>query len=147
MNECEFCHAPLLSITQVCPNCKREQPPYPPILPGGGGDSYKGWAAILLLLGAGLLILGIAMFFQGPYANYAAYTYGTPDSYINGNNPQWIMLFGDTPVYPGWGYLIFFGGFTLVLWLWAFVSYNRGNRIDKANAAILRSLRRNNQAH
>jgi hypothetical protein len=137
MVHCDYCNAPMLSITQVCPNCGREQPPYPPVLPGGGGKSYRGWASILFLIGLGLLALGIALFFSAPYNNVSAYVFGSPDS-----QPQYLQLFG-TPITPGYGYVIFFGGIGLILWLWALVSYNRGNRIDKANAALLRSLARN----
>ncbi|SRR5579884_3553220 len=143
MIHCDFCNAPMLSITQVCPNCGREQPPYPPVLPGGGGTSYRGWSYILGALGLFFAILGAIMFFVSPYNNISAYAYGTPDSYINGNNPQYLNVFG-TPIYPGIGYLILFGGLAVILWFWGFVSWNRGNRIDRANAALLRSLARNN---
>jgi hypothetical protein len=143
MVRCEYCNAPLLSTTKVCPHCHREQPPYPPVLPGGGGRSYTGWAAILGGIGVLLATVGIVLFFQAPYANDSAYVYGSPESYINGNNPQYLSFLG-SPVYPGTGYLIFFGGFAVILFLWAIVSYNRGRRIDRANAALLRSLRNNN---
>jgi hypothetical protein len=139
MNQCEFCHAPMLSITEVCPNCGRQQPPYPPVLPGGGGKSYRGWALILSGLSVGFAILGIAMYIQAPYADIAAYVYGDPNSYLTTNKPAWLT-FMDSPVYSGWGYLAFFGGIALILIFWAWVSYTRGNRIDQANAALLRSL-------
>ena len=142
MTHCEYCNAPLLSITQVCPNCGREQPPYPPVLPGGGGKSYRGWASITFLLGLGLIILGSVMFIMAPYSNVAAYVYGSPGSATGTNSPQYLMI-GNTPITPGYGYLIFFGGIGMALWISTFVSYNRGTRIDKANTALLRSLNRN----
>jgi len=134
----------MLSITEVCPNCKRVQPPYPPVLPGGGGKSYRGWAYILTSIGVGLFIMGVAMYFQSPYSDIAAATYGSQQDYISTGKPVWFQFFGSFfgPVYPGYGYIAFFCGLAIVLFIWAFVSYNRGNKIDKANVAILRSLRR-----
>jgi len=143
---CEYCNAPLLSITQVCPNCQREQPPFPPQLPGGGGRSYRGWAYILGGIGLGLLIIGIAMYIQGPISNIAAFTYGSPDSYIVNNQPAYYSLAGG-PLYPGVGYAIFFGGFAAVLFFWAFVSWNRGSKIDQANEPLLRALERLNNGN
>jgi len=144
MNRCEFCNAPMLSMVTVCPNCHREQPPYPPVLPGGGGKSFSGWALILSLLGAGLFILGVVMLFTAPVSNVSAYIYGSPDSYINGNNPTYLGNSSGNPLYPGYGYLLLFGGIAVVLWAWAFISYSRGRRIDSANAAVLRSLEHHN---
>jgi hypothetical protein len=145
MNHCEYCNAPLLSITRVCPNCHREQPPYPPVLPGGGGKSFRGWSNILFALAAFFLAIGIAMFFQAPYSVPSAYIFGSPSSYINTGTPTYLLANSDGSggIYPGYGYLIFWGGIAVVLALWAFVSRNRGNRIDKANAVILRALQRN----
>jgi hypothetical protein len=145
MNHCEYCNAPLLSITRVCPNCHREQPPYPPVLPGGGGKSFRGWSNILFALAAFFLAIGIAMFFQAPYSVPSAYIFGSPSSYINTGTPTYLLANpdGSGGIYPGYGYLIFWGGIAVVLALWAFVSRNRGNRIDKANAVILRALQRN----
>ncbi len=144
MLHCEYCNAPLLSITKVCPNCHREQPPYPPVLPGGGGKSYSGWAVILVSIGALSLILAVAMFFQAPYSNPAAWIYGSPNDIVNNNTPTYLFPDpdGGGGIYPGYGYLFFFGGITVLLWLWAFVSYNRGRAIDRANRRILQSLQR-----
>lgn len=144
MIRCEYCNAPMLSITQVCPNCKREQPPYPPQLPGGGGKSYSRWALILVLHGIFFLGLGIAMFIQTPISDASAYTYGSPDSYLKSSTGAAQYLGGpDFPIYPGYGYLIFFGGIGVILLLWALISYNRGRRIDKVNATLLRAIERN----
>ncbi|MBA3824050.1 MAG: hypothetical protein H0X24_09145 [Ktedonobacterales bacterium] len=147
MNHCEYCGAPLLSITKVCPNCHREQPPYPPVLPGGGGRSYSGWALILTGLSLFMLVLGIAMYWLASYSNASAWIYGSPDSYINTGSPAYLgsnPSAGDQGWIPGNGYLIFFGGIALVLGVWAVISYNRGRRIDKANAALLETLQNSN---
>ncbi len=147
MNHCEFCGAPLLSITKVCPNCHREQPPYPPVLPGGGGRSYSGWALILLGFSGFFLTLGIAMYWLAPYSNASAWIYGSPDSYVNTGQPAYL---GADPAnqnqgfIPGNGYFIFFGGIAAILAVWSLISYNRGRRIDKANAALLETLRNSN---
>ena len=143
MVRCEYCNAPLLSITQVCPNCHREQPPYPPVLPGGGGRSYRGWALIQFLLGIFFTTIGVILWLQGPYNNVSAYAFGSPESYINGNHPMYLGQQSGFPIYPGYGYLIFAGGIGIILLVWAFVSYNRGRRIDELNANLLRSLRNN----
>ena len=155
MNHCAYCNAPILSLTEVCPNCHRKQPPYPPVLPGGGGRSYRGWAGILVGIGVILLIMGLATFFQGPYSNVEALVYGDPTTYIAntagtaqylGASPDvpFLGIITGTPIYPGFGYLIFFGGMALILFFRALVSFNRGQRIDKANAAILAQLRNGN---
>jgi hypothetical protein len=146
MNRCEYCNAPMLSMLNVCPNCHREQPPYPPVLPGGGGKSFRGWALILYGLAAGFLALGIAMYFVAPYSIPAAYIYGSPDSYLLNNSPTYIAPNpdGSGGWYPGYGYLIFFGGIAVLLAAWAFISQNRGRRIDQANAVLLRTLRNGN---
>ncbi len=140
MLHCEYCNAPLLSMTTVCPNCHREQPPFPPVLPGGGGRSYRGWASIIAGIGVGLWAIAIATFFQSPYSNVAGLIYGSPSVYVSTGQAQYLMVNG-APIYSGYGYLIFFGGIGTTLLLWAFISYNRGNRIDKANAAIIRAMR------
>lgn len=148
MNRCVYCNAPMLSLTEVCPNCHRQQPPYPPVLPGGGGRSYRGWALILVGIGALLLTMGIALAIQGPFSTIEALTYGSPAVYISTGQAQYLGQ-GDapflgqtgTPFYPGYGYLIFFGGIAVICFIRAFISYNRGQRIDRANAALLRQLR------
>lgn len=151
MNYCEYCHAPMLDLVQVCPNCHREQPPYPPQLPGGGGKSYRGWAAILLSLAVFWIGVGVAMFIMQPTSNISAFIYGQPDAYVNGNNGQYLgegAVHGSGfPLYPGYGYLAFFGILGIILLLYAVTSWNRGNRIDKANRMILQSLQRNGNGH
>lgn len=139
MNHCAYCNAPLLSVAQICPKCGNEQPPYPPILPGGGGKSYRGWAYILISIGTGLLILGIAMFLQQPYSLASAQIYGSPSASAV-NNPAYLTFLG-AEVYPGWGYLIFFGGIAAVLYFNAARSISRGRRIDAANPEALRALK------
>ena len=145
MNHCEYCNAPMLSITKVCPNCQREQPPYPPVLPGGGSKSYTGWALYLIGFAALFGALGVAMLFQGPYSTASAWIFGSPDNAFTGNQQTYLLPNSDGSggFYPGWGYLIFFGGIAVILVFWAVISYNRGQSIDKANRAILRSLEHN----
>jgi hypothetical protein len=118
MNHCEFCGAPLLSITKVCPNCHREQPPYPPVLPGGGGRSYSGWALILTGFAIFFLVLAGVTYWLAPYSNASAWVYGSPDSYINTGTPSYIGYDANTQNQgwiPGNGYFIFFGGIALIL--------------------------------
>ncbi len=145
MIRCEYCNAPMLSITRVCPNCHREQPPYPPVLPGGGGKSFQGWALILLGLAVFFLIVGIGMALSAPYSNPAAFIYGSPDSYINNGTPTYLAANpdGSGGIYPGYGYILTFGGLAVLLGIWSFISFNRGRRIDKANEQILRTLQQN----
>lgn len=135
----------MLSMTTICPNCHREQPPYPPVLPGGGGKSYRGWAAIQLSLSVGFLLLAIFTYIQAPFSNVEANVYGSPETYIATGQPQYLNG-PDNPIYPGYGYLIFFGLIALVLIVSAGVSYSRGQRIDRANRQLLDALRRNGDA-
>jgi len=142
MNHCEYCNAPLLSITKVCPNCHREQPPYPPVLPGGGGRSYSGWALILTGFAVFFGVLAFFMWWYAPFSNASAWVYGSPDS-ISAGSPAYIG-FDPQAKNQGWipgdGYAIFFGGIAAILGVWAWISYNRGQRIDKANADLLETL-------
>lgn len=147
MIHCDYCDAPLLSITTVCPNCHREQPPYPPVLPGGGGKSYSGWAGILLGFAAMSAILAGATWYQSSYNVPSAWIYGPPSNAFSSNPPVYLFpnADGSGGIYPGDGYALLFGGIALILVLWAFVSYNRGRSIDRANHTLLRSLERNAQ--
>jgi hypothetical protein len=129
----------MLATTTICPNCHRPQLPFPPIPPGGGGRSYRGWAAILTLIGTILLAIGFASFLQAPYSLAATWIYGSPDGAVSGQ-PSY---FGAGGITPGVGYLIFWGGMGAALYIWAFVTYNRGRLIDKANERTLRALKQN----
>lgn len=146
MVRCDYCNAPMMSITTVCPNCHREQPPYPPVLPGGGGKSYRGWAMIQLSLATGMILLAIFTFIQAPYSNIEANSYGSPSVYEATGQAQYLNQANGTPLYPGYGYAIFFGGIAVILLISAFISYNRGQRIDGANRQLLEALRQNGDA-
>jgi hypothetical protein len=92
-------------------------------------------------------VLGGAMWWFATYSNASAWTYGSPDSYINTGSPAYLGAnpeAGNQGWIPGDGYLIFFGGIALILAVWAVVSYNRGRRIDSANAALLQTLQNSN---
>ncbi len=132
----------MLATTTVCPNCHRPQLAFPPIPPGGGGRSYRGWAAILSIIGAILAAIGIASFLQAPYSVAAAWIYGAPSGATSGQ-PTYLGADanGAGGFIPGIGYLIFWGGMGLGLFIWAFVTYNRGRRIDKANERTKRVLK------
>ncbi len=98
-----------------------------------------------------LLAIGIATGIQGPVSVASAVIYGSPSYYISSGQAQYLgqsssvpfLGLTNTPIYPGYGYFIFFGGIALVCYIYAFISYNRGKRIDKANEGLLRQLRRN----